>query len=182
MFGVTELPHRLRRGTMEFVLTYPLHPLLGLALSGVSAIRLAQIPLTFMVLAILVPFLGISLTVWKVSAYLGLVVCSSILLSGLYALLIVPCLLEPLAQHWKQLWFATEQWGAYPRSIWNEPHGDWIGWVVPVILAANVPVEVLLGIASIKTLVWLGILVVFVWVLTLYLWSIGLRRMKYLNC
>lgn len=182
MFGVTELPRRLRRGTMEFVLTYPLPPLLGLALSGVSAIRLTQIPLTFIVLAILVLFLGIPLTFWQVSAYLVLVVCGALLLSGLYALLMVPCLLEPLAQHWKQLWFATEQWGAYPRSIWNEPHADWIGLVVPVILAANVPVEVLLGVTSIKTLVWLGILVVFVWILTLYLWSIGLRRLKYVNC
>ena len=182
MIGVAELPDRVRRGTIEFVLTCPLPPLLGLAFSGMSAIRLLQIPLTFAVLVILLKLMDIPLTFWQVSTYLGLVVCNALLLCILYALLIVPCLWEPLAQHWKQLWYATEEWGAYPRSIWNEQYGDWIGLVVPVILAANVPVEVLLGVASIKTFVWLGVLVVLMGVLAVFLWSIGLKRLMCLNC
>lgn len=76
----------------------------------------------------------------------------------------------------EQLWFEVQDMGQYPRRLYQGSMGILLNVVVPITLAAAVPVELLLGQMSAWWLVGYGIVMMGLTLLTRKFWLFSLRK------
>lgn len=162
-------------GGLDMVLLKPFHPFIRVLLGGID----------FLDIVLIIPFIGIALSIYLKSAspqlgnfitYILFIVNSMILITAFHILILALGIVTTEVDHTIMIYRDIAAMGRFPMEIYKEPIRGLFTFIIPIGIMMGTPVQALLGLltfksASIAFLISLGGLY-----LSLLFWKFALKR------
>ncbi len=168
--------YMIRRGKFDFILTKPANTLLYLATTNVNIDMLAKIFVGLFLIIYSVIKLHISLISINAILYLFVI---SLGLAAQFGFIVLVCALGLLFVNsfaLMDLLFKLSDFVRYPLSVYNAGLQVTFTFLLPLAVSSFYPAEVLLRGTTLSSLIYVTLPVIGFLVLSVWLWSIGLKK------
>lgn len=143
--GVYLFSHQIRSGEFDFILARPINPLFR-SLTGKPDINdvVFMVP-TLLVSAIIIAQLNVTITLGSALVFLGLLINSLLIVTGLHILVLVVGVLTTEIDGVIWMYRDLSRLGQFPVTIYLEPVRFALFFIIPIGMMITVPAELLLN-------------------------------------
>ncbi|HEY4300849.1 MAG TPA: ABC-2 family transporter protein [Candidatus Didemnitutus sp.] len=174
--SIFEMGRNIRTGNFDFFLAQPGNVMFMATTRKLDLDSLANSLVALSVVVYSAHQLGLTLTVLHVALFAVLVACGVIIHYSILVLCIAAAFWMTSAQGIEGSYFTLSEFSRLPRQAFRGVAEFAFVWALPMVLVSNVPATVLFGQVEARLVLWVVVLAVAWFSLTVFVFHRGLRR------